>query len=118
MQHSNTKIISKFKSYSHYMQPIIQTFTNATRLWVSVNIVHSSPTNMGHKQHTDLEYHSQFKAMQTKGEQTPQFKTTNTLKHLLNTSYTKNYSNIQCSNCLIASYSLSNWQSLVCLSTQ
>ena len=49
------KIISQFKSYSRYMQPIIQTFTNATRLWVSADIVCSSPTNMGHKQHTDLE---------------------------------------------------------------
>ena len=62
------KIISEFKSYSHYMQPIIQTFTNATRLWVSVDVVCSSPTNMGHKQHTDLGYHSQFKVVQTKGE--------------------------------------------------
>ena len=68
MQCSNTKIISQFKSYSHYMQPIIQTFTDATRLWVPADIVHSSLTNMGHKQHTDLEYHSQFKVMQTKGE--------------------------------------------------
>ena len=62
------KIISQFKSYSGYMQPNVQTFTNATRLWVSMDIIHSSPTNMGHKQHTDLDYHSQFKVMQTKGE--------------------------------------------------
>ena len=57
---SALKIISQFKSYSHYMQPIIQTLTNATRLWVSVDIVCSSPINMGHKQHTNLEYCSQF----------------------------------------------------------
>ena len=50
------------------MQPIVQTLTNATRLWVSADIVHSSPTNMGHKQQTNLEYHSQFKIVKTKGE--------------------------------------------------
>ena len=61
------KIISQFKSYSHYMQPIVQTFTNATRLWVSVDIICSSLTNVGHKQHTDLEYLSQFKVVQTTG---------------------------------------------------
>ena len=65
-QHNNTKIISQFKSYSHYMQPIVQTFANATRLGVSADILCSSLTNMGYKQHTDLEYHSLFKAMQTK----------------------------------------------------
>ena len=64
------KIISQFKSYSHCMQPIIQTFTNATRLWVSADIIHSL-TNMGHKQHTDLEYRSKFKVMQTSCKYTP-----------------------------------------------
>ena len=85
----NIVILKSFHSYSHYIQSIVQTFTNATRLWVSADIVHSSPTNMGHKQYTNLGHHSQFKVMQTKGKETPQLKITNMLKHLLNMGYTK-----------------------------
>ena len=62
----NVTILKSFRSYSHYVQSGIQ--TNATRLLVQVDIVCSSLTNMGHKQYTDLRYHSQFKVVQTKGE--------------------------------------------------
>ena len=41
----NTKIIAQLQSFG------IQ--TNATRLGVPADIVHSSPTNMGHEQYTN-----------------------------------------------------------------